>query len=178
MEKKTRSDAFSEKISEEQNAQLRQWLAAHTYDEVLDLIKAEPPVGFGLEIHKATLSRYFHEHFYEIDQVRQKRIQSTIYDHQRLLDFDDEGGVRNFMHESAALRLQEHLCHFLAQPIESVADLKTLASISKLITQLKVDLSDPDLHLKDIDKLTAALKAQKAWNKAQTEVSREEPKSA
>jgi hypothetical protein len=142
MNTKTRSDAFSQKISEEQRAQLIHWLAEHTYDDVLALIKAEPPDGFGMEISKPTLSRFFHEFFYEIDKLRQERIHNRVVQHCSVV-FPDPDGIRNFLHEGAALRLQEHLCDLLSQPVTSVSELKALASISKTITELNVNLADP-----------------------------------
>src|SRR6478609_3533629 len=117
MNNKPRSDAFSQKLSEEQHAHLIQWLANHSYDEVLDFIKAEPPDGFGFEISKPTLSRYYHDHSDEIDKLRQDRILGRALEHQRMLL--DEEGARYFYHEAAALRIQEHLCDLLSQPIHS-----------------------------------------------------------
>src|SRR3954447_14182635 len=120
METKTRSDAFSQKISEEQHAQLIHWLAEHSYDDVLALVKADPPSGFGMEVSKPTLSRFYHDNFSEIDSLRQKRIHNRVVQHYDPI-YPDEDSMRNFLHESAALRLQEHLCDFLAQPITSVS---------------------------------------------------------
>jgi hypothetical protein len=166
MNNKPRSDAFSEKLSEEQHTQLIQWLAQHSYDEVLDFIKAEPPTGFGFETSKPTLSRYYHEHSYEIDKVRQDRILCRALDHQRMLL--NEEGARYLYHEAAALRLQEHLCDLLSQPITSAADLKALASVTKLITALDVDLSDPDKDWKTMQKLKKFM-AEERHNNSETE---------
>jgi hypothetical protein len=151
MDKKTRS--------EEQNSQLQEWLSCHDYDEVLDLLKADPPEGFALTIHKSTLSRYYHEHSFEIDKLRQERILYRALENQRVLAREE--GVRYFYQEAAALRIQEHLCDLLTQPIKSASELKALASVTRLISQLGIDLSDPDKDFKTMQKLNQILRTQK-----------------
>src|SRR5687768_17543022 len=45
---------FAQKISPDQRSQLFEWLADHTYDEVIELVAADPPAGFGIKVGKST----------------------------------------------------------------------------------------------------------------------------
>jgi hypothetical protein len=138
MERKTRTDALSEKISDEQRDKLILWMTRHSYSQIIDLAKAEPPDGFGFEPSKASLSRFFHEYEEEISKPRQERILYNAYEHNRIFFSDPD--TRNALHEAAAVRLQEQLYDLLSHPVESARELKDLAQISKAITTLGIDL--------------------------------------
>src|SRR6188474_2108332 len=75
IDRKPAPGIFAEKISESQHSQLKEWLADHTYDEVVELVAAEPPEGFGIKVGKTTLCRYYKAHFYEIDRLRQVHVE-------------------------------------------------------------------------------------------------------
>src|SRR5687768_8629736 len=74
--RKSAPGIFAQKISPEQRSILFEWLADHTYDEVVELVAAEPPEGFGIKVGKSTLCRFHKANFYEIDKLRQSRLES------------------------------------------------------------------------------------------------------
>src|SRR5262245_9550615 len=47
--------SFAEKLSALQRKQLIDWLADHSYPEVVELVAAPPPDGFGLEVSTSTI---------------------------------------------------------------------------------------------------------------------------
>ena len=58
MNSKPRSDSLAEKISAEQKAQLIEWLTEHSFKEVLDLMAAPEPDGFGLTSSTSAIGRF------------------------------------------------------------------------------------------------------------------------
>src|SRR5688572_8522902 len=67
--RKMTAGTFAEKISPAQRSQLVEWLADHTYDEVCELVAADAPAGFGIEVGKTTLCRFYKVNFREIDAL-------------------------------------------------------------------------------------------------------------
>src|SRR5436190_6310495 len=133
MERKIRSDALTEKISVEQQQQLIGWLARHSYNDVINIAKEPAPDGLGLEISRSALGRFYQTHFDEIDLIRQREILDRSLEHEKITGNSNTRHTRYMLHHSSALRLQEHLSRLLAEPVESVADLKALAHVSKTI---------------------------------------------
>ena len=73
--RKSTPGTFAGKISPEQRYQLFEWLADHTYDEVVELVAVEPPDGFGIKVGKTTICRFYKAHFNEIDKLRQSHLE-------------------------------------------------------------------------------------------------------
>ena len=168
MERKTCLCALSNKISEDQRQQLIHWLARHTYKDVIAMAKEPAPNGLGLEISRSALGRFYQTHFDQIDFMRQREILDRSLEHEKITGNSNTRHTRYMLHHSSALRLHEHLSRLLSEPVESVADLKALAHVSKTITQLGVDLRDPERqgYLRDMieDLLIQRSKAQTPAN--------------
>jgi hypothetical protein len=56
-----RSDAALANLTEEQQADLFDWLTTDTYDAVLKRIAQPPPVGFGVKTHTNSLFRFYEQ---------------------------------------------------------------------------------------------------------------------
>src|SRR5689334_18379846 len=117
-------------------------MTRHSYSEIIELAKANPPDGFGFEPSKASLSRFFHDYEEEISKARQDRIVWDAIEHNRI--FRNADDVQFNLHQGAAFRLQEQLYDLLSRPVESIRELKDLAQITKAITKLGIDLRGPD----------------------------------
>jgi len=127
---------FAEKISAEQRSQLFEWLADHTYDEVIDLVASEPPLGFGLKVGKSTLCRFYKAHFREINRLRQLSISDRAAEMMdRPFDFDYRAGIR----DSYTQLLTERLWELLSRPIQSADELKKLTVIAEKMKSLDRD---------------------------------------
>jgi hypothetical protein len=126
---------FAGKISASQHFQLKEWLADHTYDEVIDLVAIQPPEGFGIKVGKTTLSRYYKAHFEEIDRLRQEHIESRACDMLRR----DGHDYRAVLRDAHTQLLLERLWELLSRPVESVDDLKKLTIIAEKMKSLDRD---------------------------------------
>jgi len=134
--KKERSDSLSQQISESQHTQLQQWLAENSYAEVQKLAADPPPDGFGLEIGLGTLSRYFHAHYDEIDELRQDFIENRACGHA-----DRERcspNYRELLADSASLFLIERYHELASHPVDSLDQLRKLALVTEKIERLKI----------------------------------------
>jgi hypothetical protein len=137
---KPRSDAFSEKISPEQKLQVIEWLSDHSYTETAELVAAPPPDGFGIEVSRAALCRFYKTHFEQIETARREKfsVRAINLSEHHFRDPD----YRAVLAESADLFLQDRYFEALTRPVESIDDLKKLVAIAQKIKDLKLEL-DP-----------------------------------
>lgn len=135
-DRKSAPGIFSDKISKSQHSQLKEWLADHTYDEVVELVAAEPPDGFGIKVGKTTLCRYYKAHFYEIDRLRQERIEGRAV---QMLGAQFNPDYRAVLRDAHTQLLLERFWELLSRPVESVDDLKKLTVIAEKVKSLDRD---------------------------------------
>lgn len=130
---------FAEKISPEQRSTLFEWLADHTYDEVVDLVAAEPPAGFGIKVGKSTICRFYKANFREIDAIRQAHVESRAL---LMVDGSHDRDYRYVLRHSTAQLLLERLWELLSRPVESADELKKLVAVAAKMKSLDLDKDD------------------------------------
>lgn len=133
---KPRSDSFSEKISPDQRLQLFDWLSDHSYSETAELVSAPAPEGFGMEVSRSTLSRFYKTHFPEIEKLRHDKFSSRAV-HQINQNKSDPS-YRALLEKSADLFLQDRYFEALTHPVESIDDLKKLVVVARKIRDLRL----------------------------------------
>ena len=126
---------FAQKISSEQRSTLFEWLADHTYDEVIELVAAEPPEGFGIKVGKSTLCRFHKANFYEIDKLRQQRLELRAAES---LPRDGDA-YRAVIRDAYTQLLLERLWELLSRPVQSADELKKLTVIAEKMKSLDRD---------------------------------------
>lgn len=127
---------FAQKISSEQRTQLFHWLADHTYEEVIELVAAEPPDGFGMKVAKSTVCRFYKAHFHEIDRIRQDHIEERGAEQLHRQDGHD---YRSILRDSYTQLLLERLWELLSRPVQSADELKKLTVIAEKMKSLDRD---------------------------------------
>src|SRR5687767_11503952 len=152
---------FAEKISPEQRSTLFEWLADHTYDEVVELVAAEQPEGFGIKVGKSTLCRFHKANFYEIDKLRQSRLESRTCES---LHRQDAEIYREVIRDAYTQLLLERLWELLSRPVESADELKKLTVIAEKMKSLDRDKEHAEamkaeMNTAEVDKLLAAFRA-------------------
>jgi hypothetical protein len=150
---------FAEKISPEQRSQLFEWLGDHTYDEVVELVAAEPPAGFGIKVGKTTLCRFHKAHFDQIDRIRQHHIEGRAVE---MLHKPYDHDYRAVLRDSYTQLLLERLWELLSRPVQSADELKKLTVIAEKMKSLDRDKETIDelraeKHEDEIKKLFAGL---------------------
>jgi len=140
-------NSFAGKISGEQSDQLLDWLADHSYPEVVELVAAPPPEGFGLEVSTSTLCRFYKAHFNKIAEIRQEKFTNRAMAQRHNADTLDTFYRENLAH-GADISLLEHYYELLSRPVESIDQLKKLVYISGKIKELEIPL-DPEEELKN-----------------------------
>jgi len=136
-------DSFSQKISQDQHTQLQAWLSDFSYPEVQEFVAQPAPDGFGLEVSVSTLCRYHKTHFTYIDRLRQDKMLDRAFESTRMEDFDP---YRDVLVNSAELLLIERHHELLTRPVESVGDLRRLASVLEQIKRLRILQSAPQKY--------------------------------
>ena len=151
---------FAQKISPEQRSVLFEWLADHTYDEVVELVAAEPPEGFGMKVGKSTLCRFHKANFEEIDKLRQKHLELRACESLGR----DGRDYRAVVRDSYTQLLLERLWELLSRPVQTADELKKLTVIAEkmksldrdkeLLEEIKAERSGAE-----IDKIMAAFRS-------------------
>jgi len=139
--------SFAEKISPEQQMQLIDWLADHSYPEVVDLVAAPPPEGFGLEVSTSTICRFYKMNYDRIAEVRQHKLSGRGAEQCHFADTLDQGYRENLVH-GASISLLERYYELLSRPVENIDQLKKLVYISKQLKELEIPL-DPEEETKN-----------------------------
>jgi hypothetical protein len=158
---KPHSDSFAEKISPDQKKRLIEWLSEHSYSETAQLVAADPPEGFGLQISNSTLCRFHKANYEAIAELRQEKLNLRAAE-QQLYSEGHNDLYRSNLNKGTTLCLQERLYEFLTRPVESIDDLKKLVYICRQVKDLRIPL-DPK---QEIARETSLLLAQ-AFNALQ-----------
>ena len=127
---------FTGTLSSEQRLQLIEWLADHTYDEVIELVAAQPPEGFGVKVGKTTLCRFHKANFEEIERIRGAHIATRSLE---MLDRPDGHDYRDMLRDSFSQLLLERLWELLSRPVQSADELKKLTVIAEKMKTLNRD---------------------------------------
>ena len=72
-----RSDAALSRLTEEQQADLFDWLTIDSYEVVLKRIAQPPPKGFGIKTHINSLYRFYEQHRAQIRAMDLNRLASS-----------------------------------------------------------------------------------------------------
>jgi hypothetical protein len=145
-------NSFAEKISALQRDQLIDWLADHSYPEVVELVAVPPPEGFGLEVSTSTICRFYKANFNRIAQVRQDKLSGRGADQRHYGDTLDQFYRQNLTH-GAEISLLERYYELLSQPVENVDQLKKLVYISRQIKELEIPLDPEEVQKNEALKL-------------------------
>jgi hypothetical protein len=144
---KTDPKSFAEKISALQRDQLIDWLTDHSYPEVVELVAAPPPEGFGLEVSTSTICRFHKANINRIAVVRQDKLSSRGAEQRHYADTLDQFYRQNLAH-GAHVSLLERYYELLSRPVDNIDELKKLVYISKQIKDLQIPL-DPEEEQKN-----------------------------
>lgn len=134
MSTKTRSDAFSAKINEEQTEKLISWLAHHPYKDVQALIAAPEPEGFNMEVSISTLSRFYREHECAIAYRRRDDLGLQAAEIEKLES--DDLYRRLTFHKSSTYLIQERVFQLLNETGRTVTDLQKLTRVCEALCEL------------------------------------------
>lgn len=158
--RKTPPGIFAEKISPDQRSQLFEWLADHTYDEVVELVAAEPPTGFGIKVGKSTLCRFYKAHFHSIESIRHHHLENRAAEHLRIPDGQD---YRAVLRDSYTQLLLERLWELLSRPVQSADELKKLTFVAEKMKSLDRDKEMLEEHREEeLDKMISAFSSARA----------------
>ena len=135
-DRKSVPGTFAQRISPEQRSILFEWLADHTYDEVVELVAAEPPEGFGIKVGKSTLCRFHKANFYEIDKLRQTHLENRAAESLHRADGEI---YREVVRDAYTQLLLERLWELLSRPVQSADELKKLTVIAEKMKSLDRD---------------------------------------
>jgi len=137
MNSKPRSDSLAEKISAEQKAQLIEWLTEHSFKEVLDLMAAPEPDGFGLTSSTSAIGRFAMDYSGEIQGLRAEKLDEKLVGHTIKNKRYLYAGLE--LDEACLMLMHEHLFAALDKPTHDSAELKRLGALFKTIRDLKKD---------------------------------------
>lgn len=154
---------FAGNISPEQRAQLIQWLAEHTYEEVVELVAQDAPHGFGIKVGKSTIARFYKANYEEIYRAHRARIQDKMF---QTVQYPDGPDYRYVLRDSYSQLLLERLWELLSRPVDSADELKKLVVIAEKLKSIDrdKDVMEEVLNEKagaDLSRLFSALKPKK-----------------
>jgi hypothetical protein len=142
------SNSFAEKISASQRDQLIDWLTDHSYPEVVELVAAPPPEGFGLEVSTSTICRFYKANFNRIAERRQDKLSGRGAEQRHYADTLD-GFYRQNLTHGAEVSLLERYYELLSRPVDNIDQLKKLVYVAKQIKDLEIPL-DPEEEQKNL----------------------------
>ena len=164
IDRKNPPGIFAEKISSAQRSQLFEWLADHTYDEVVELVAAEPPAGFGIKVGKSTLCRFYKAHFHSIESIRHHHLVNRAAEHLRIPDGQD---YRAVLRDSYTQLLLERLWELLSRPVQSADELKKLTFVAEKMKSLDRDKERlEELREEELDEMLSAFSSAQAQSRS------------
>ena len=122
---KLRSDSLFNQLTEDQKAQIFDWLQCFGYTETIKHVAAPAPDGFGLKTHRQSLHRFY-----------QRYSQELIPEH-----LESAVALKATSEQTAALGhgAEEAVTHAAFQLATSPLDIETFKQLSRWITKNKAD---------------------------------------
>ena len=122
---KLRSDSLFNQLTEDQKAQIFDWLQCFGYTDTIKRVAAPAPDGFGLKTHRQSLHRFY-----------QRYSQELIPEH-----LESAVALKATKEQTAALGLsaEEAVTHAAFQLATSPLDIETFKQLSRWITKNKAD---------------------------------------
>ena len=121
---KLRSDSLFNQLTDDQKAQIFDWLQCFGYTETIKRVAAPEPDGFGLKMHRQSLHRFYQRYS---EQLQPEHLETAVE-------------LSKIPHTPELASGSEQAMHHTAfQLATSPVDIKTFKELSRWITKHKAD---------------------------------------